>query len=142
MVGPAGFLKSERSSSCVPAAVVLGLQRLGALAGVKLLPPEATTLAAELESLHQAVAGIPDRPRLAEVLVALARDPHQLLRMKEFWVAERYARRLHPSRLSLTLVRGRQEKHAQKRRLILGESPGKGIRVPGPAAASTADTCP
>jgi hypothetical protein len=35
----------------LPAAVALGLQRPGALAGIKLLPPGETTLAAELVRL-------------------------------------------------------------------------------------------
>jgi hypothetical protein len=42
----------------LPAAVAPGLQRLGALAGIKLLPPGETTLAAELVRLRRAVLAL------------------------------------------------------------------------------------
>lgn len=63
--------------------------------------------------------GTPSRPGLTQVLLALARDPHQMLRAREVWVPERRARRPHPSRLSLALTRGPHGAQTQDRRLIL-----------------------
>jgi hypothetical protein len=140
-------------TSRLPAAVALGLQRLGALAGIKLLPPGESTLAAELVRLRRAVVGTPGRPGLIQVLLALARDPHQMLRAREVWVPERRARRPHPSRLSLALTRGPGGAQAQDRRLILDtqveHTPDvyenrlrKRVCAPGPAASSTARARP
>lgn len=140
-------------STRLQAALALGLQRLGALAGVKLLPPGETTLAAELVRLWRAVVGTPGRPGLTQVLLALARDPHQMLRAREVWVPERRARHPHPSRLSLALTRGPHGAQAQDRRLILDtrveHTPDvyenrlqKRVCAPGPAAPSTARARP
>ncbi len=63
----------------LPAAVALGLQRVGALTGIKVLPPGQSTLAQELARLRRAVRGIPERPGLSAVLAQIAQDPHQVL---------------------------------------------------------------
>ena len=85
--------------SRLPAAVAIGLQQAGGLAGLTLLPPQATTIAQELTRLQRAVLGTSERQGLASVLSELAGDPHRILRVDEHWVKREQARRPHPARL-------------------------------------------
>lgn len=95
----------EDLESRLPATVALALQRAGGLAGVRLLPPQQSTLAEELLRLQRAVLGTPARPGLAETLVEIARDPHQILQSRELWVRRERARRPHPARLVHAVAR-------------------------------------
>lgn len=83
----------------LPAAVAIGLQRVGGLSGLSVLPPAETTVAQELARLRRAVLGTAERPGLAQVLIDLAPDPHRILRTEELWVRQERARRPHPARL-------------------------------------------
>lgn len=80
----------------LPASIALHLQHLGALAGLRLQPPAASTLAAELLRLRRAIEGTPRYVGLAEVMLAIQRDPHSLLRKTEQWVPTERLRRLEP----------------------------------------------
>lgn len=107
-IGPAAFGRLlDDLEARLPASVALGLQRAGGLAGVELLPPQESTLAAELVRLRRAVLGTGSRPGLAAVLHALAPDPHRVLRPVEQWTRAERARRPHPARLAQALAQGR-----------------------------------
>ncbi|MGH2497980.1 MAG: hypothetical protein ACRDIV_25035 [Ktedonobacteraceae bacterium] len=83
----------------LPATIALGLQRNGALVGLKILPPGESTLAMELARLYRAINGSSKRIGLAQVLNDLAADPHQVLHSTKLWVPRERARRPHPSDL-------------------------------------------
>lgn len=89
----------------LPAAIALGLQRNGAYAGLKILPPGASTLATELTRLNRAITGSSTRIGLAQVLNDLAADPHQVLHSTKLWVPRERARRPHPSDLVQAMSR-------------------------------------
>lgn len=93
----------EDLQSRLPVSVALGLQRAGAMAGVRLLPPGKSTLAQELFRLERAVSGVRGRPGLTATLPELSRDPHGILKSTELWVRGWQARRPHPARLAQTL---------------------------------------
>jgi hypothetical protein len=84
----------------LPASVAIALQRLGAMSGIKLLPPSESTLAQELVRLRRAISGFAGRPGLARTLPAIASDPHQVLISTDVWVAREQARRIHPASLA------------------------------------------
>ncbi len=90
----------------LPASVAIGLQRTGALAGLKLPQPGETTLAQEMVRLRRAVNGIENRPGLIELLPTLAYSPHQILKTNEIWVRQEQVRRPSPSRLVQAFCRG------------------------------------
>jgi len=92
----------------LPAAIAMGLQRGGALAGIKLLPPSDSTVAQEINRLRRAVDGTstPRRAGLVQVLEDLADRPHRVLRRYEPWVKRERARRPHPARLKDAVCRG------------------------------------
>ena len=102
----------------LPAAVALGLQRVGALTGIKLLPPGGLMLAEELARLRRAVEGTALRPGLAHVLVALARDPHQVLETTEVWAERDRARRPRPAQLLRTVARLRSADNGHRQRVL------------------------
>lgn len=107
-IGPAAFERLlDDLEARLPASVALGLQRAGGLAGMELLPPQESTLAAELVRLRRALLGTDLRPGLAAVLDALAPDPHRVLRAVEQWTRAERARRPHPARLAQALAQGR-----------------------------------
>ena len=85
--------------SRLPAAVAIGLQQVGGLAGLTILPPAETTVAEEVARLGRAITGTAGRPGLVAVLPELARDPHRMLEIDERWAQTRHARRPHPARL-------------------------------------------
>jgi predicted component of viral defense system (DUF524 family) len=80
----------------LPASVAIGLQRAGALAGLRLKPPGESTLAQELARLRQAVQGTDRSAGLVATLPAIGRDPHRLLVKREQWVEADRVRRLEP----------------------------------------------
>jgi len=86
--------------SRLPASIVIGLRRMGALAGVTVSEPGQSALGEELVKLRRAVAGTDARPGLAAILKEVARDPHQVPIGGEAWVERKRARRVHPSRLA------------------------------------------
>jgi hypothetical protein len=107
-IGPAALERMlDDLEARLPASVALGLQRAGGLAGVDVLPPQESTLAAELVRLRRAVLGTGSRPGLATVLDAVAPDPHRVLRAREQWTRAERARRPHPARLAQALAYGR-----------------------------------
>src|SRR4028119_364367 len=82
--------------SRLPASIAVSLQRLGAFAGVRFLPPSESTLQMEFLRLKRAVMGTQGqhfgegRPGLVAVLHQLALDPYQILKPVTLWVpAER-----------------------------------------------------
>lgn len=89
----------------LPAAIALGLQRNGALAGLKFLISGESTLAVEVARLRRAINGNIDRMGLAQVLHALAQDPHRILSTTTLWMPRDRARRPHPSLLVQALSR-------------------------------------
>ena len=92
----------ERS---LPVNIAIGLQRHGGLSGIALLDPRLLTPEQELARLRRAVLGTNERPGLADVLRALAVDPHRVLRTTGFWLRADQARRPHPSRIISALAR-------------------------------------
>jgi hypothetical protein len=106
-ISPIAFAQLlEDLQTQLPATVAFSLQRAGALAGIKLLPPGETTIAQELVRLRRAVDGTDGRPGLTDVLKRLARDPHQILKTTELWVVRERARRPHPALFVQALSRG------------------------------------
>lgn len=89
-----------------PAAVAIALQRLGAFAGIDILPPDQTTLAQEVTRLHRAIDGTTTRAGLAAVLEDISKRPHQILQVYEPWVKVSQARRPHPARIKDAICRG------------------------------------
>lgn len=88
----------------LPVSIALGLERTGALAGVKFLPPRESTIAQELERLRRTVNGTVGRPGLVKVLQVLAKDHHQVLKSNELWVSLEKARRPQPANLAKALA--------------------------------------
>jgi len=90
----------EDLQSRLPAAVAIGLQRLGGLTGIQLLTPEQTSIAAELVRLRRAVLGSGTRPGLITILEGLAADPYQVLATVNHWVDRQHVRRPLPAALA------------------------------------------
>jgi hypothetical protein len=67
----------------LPYALAVALQRGGGLAGVRLLPPEAVGISAELDRLSRVIRGDERHPGLPVLLAAIGRDPHRTLRRDE-----------------------------------------------------------
>lgn len=112
----------------LPTSVAIGLQRTGALAGLKLPQLGETTLAQELVRLRRAVEGTENRPGLTEILRKLAHDPHQILKTNEIWVPQERVRRPSPSGLVQAFCRGHNL-----------DASGRPIRVPDVRVEHTAD---
>lgn len=89
----------------LPCEVALSLQRAGALTGVELRPPEASTLAGEVARIRRAIHGTTTRMGLTRLLPMLQRDPHRTLIDEAPWVHAFDARAPHPARLARALVR-------------------------------------
>lgn len=105
-ISDAGLLMLvDRLQHELPASLALGLQQGGALAGLQLVPPDQTTIAAELLRLRRAVNGTTTRQGLASALTQITRDPHRVLTSEEVWVPRARARRVHPSRLPQAFFR-------------------------------------
>jgi predicted component of viral defense system (DUF524 family) len=84
----------------LPPAIAVALQRQGALAGIKLPPPEEATLSGELLRLRRTISGTEGRPGLIRVLRSLAAEPYTVLRSSEVWLPRERVRRVHPTRLA------------------------------------------
>ena len=89
----------------LPATVAIALQRAGALAGLRIIPPAGSTLAEELQRLRRACHGTRERAGLIKVLRALARQPHQVLRTVDVWTPRDRARRVSPSSMRQSLIK-------------------------------------
>ena len=89
----------------LPASVAIGLDRLGAFAGLSFRPPGPATLAQEFEEIRQALEGAAGRPGLIETLNRLGRDPHVVLADREIWTPAERVRRPVPGRLAAALGR-------------------------------------
>ena len=105
--------------SSLPTSVAMGLQRMGALAGIKILPPGESTLSQEMARLRRAVCGTESRAGLAAVLEDLAERPHQILKGDEIWVKADQARRPHPARLKDAICRGYNHTSSGRLRTVL-----------------------
>jgi predicted component of viral defense system (DUF524 family) len=90
----------------LPVSIAVTLQHLGALAGVKLLPPGETTIAQELLRIQRAIRGTSSRRGLASVLHTLSSDPYAVLHSHSFWVPVERARRVRPAELTRAYTRG------------------------------------
>jgi hypothetical protein len=104
----------------LPATVAIALQRAGALAGLRIIPPAGSTLAEELNRLRRACHGTRERAGLIGVLRALARQPHQVLRTVDVWTPRDRARRVSPSSLRQSLIKP-MNLDAEMRPLIVPE---------------------
>ena len=90
--------------SGLPTSIAVGLQRLGGMQGIRLLPRRESTLAQEILRLRRAVRGTPGRPGLAQTLRSISRDPHQIFRSDDVWMRADRVRRLQPARLALAVA--------------------------------------
>ncbi len=90
--------------SDLPAAVAISFQRMGALTGIEILPPEESTVESELLRLRRAVIGS-TRPGLLTVLPAIAEDPYVQFVNEELWVERNQVRRLRPQGLVAALAK-------------------------------------
>lgn len=96
----------------LPASIAIGLQRAGALTGLKLIAPQQATLAEELNRLQRACDGAPSRPGLVYVLSTLAVRHHSILQSDERWTPRDRAQRIHPTRLPAAFQRpGNLDEH-------------------------------
>jgi hypothetical protein len=86
-------------------SITMSLQRMGAFAGMHFSPPGVQTLAAELNRLRVAIQGDNASRGLASLVPAIARDPHGILRTREYWTKSELARRPSPSRLPAAFAR-------------------------------------
>ena len=91
----------------LPISIAVGLQRLGALTGVEVVPAAEDTLAQQLTRLRHAVAGREERPGLAKILAAVAADPHRVLSGTDTWVPRERARRVSPTSLTRLVASSR-----------------------------------
>ena len=105
--------------SALPTSIAVGLQRMGGLQGIRLLPHRESTLAQEILRLRRAVRGTPIRPGLAQTLRIVARDPHQVFRSDSVWMRADQVRRPQSTRLALAVAAaGNVSKEKKLRRLI------------------------
>ena len=95
----------DELETSLPISIALGIQRLGGLAGVTLIPPQESTLATEVHRLRVAVLGDRRTRGLVDILRDVANDPHQMLRSTGLWVRRANARRPDPNRAHLALLR-------------------------------------
>ena len=109
----------EDLDSRLPTSVAISLQRTGALAGLKLLQLDETTLAQELVRLRRAINGTDNRLGLSKILSQLAHDPHKILKTNEIWVRQEQVRRPSPGGLVQAFFRGHNL-----------DASGKPIRLP------------
>lgn len=80
----------------LPASIALGLNTLGAFAGLDWHPPRPVTLADEVERVRRALRGDDRRPGLIAILCDIARAPHGVLAPVRPWVPAERARRPSP----------------------------------------------
>ena len=105
--------------SGLPTSIAVGLQRLGGLQGIRLLPRRESTLAQEILRLRRAVRGTSRRPGLAQTLRSISRDPHRIFRSDDVWMRADRVRRPQPARLALAVAAaGNVSEDRTLRRLI------------------------
>ena len=105
--------------SGLPTSIAVGLQRLGGLQGIRLLPPRESTLAQEILRLRRAVRGTSRRPGLAQTLRIISRDPYRIFRSDDVWMRADRVRRPQPARLALAVAAaGNVSEDRTLRRLI------------------------
>lgn len=90
--------------SGLPTSIAVGLQRMGGLQGIRLLPRRESTLAQEILRLRRAVRGTSRRPGLAKNLLSISRDPHRIFRSDDVWMLADRVRRPQPTRLALAIA--------------------------------------
>jgi hypothetical protein len=99
-ITPANYFQLLDDLERLPPAIAVALQHQGALAGIKLPPPEQATLSGELLRLRRAISGTDSRPGLAQVLRSLAAEHYSVLRTSEIFLPRERVRRIHPTRLA------------------------------------------
>ena len=105
--------------SGLPTSIAVGLQRLGGLQGIRLLPRRESTLAQEILRLRRAVRGTSRRLGLAQTLRSISRDPHRIFRSDDVWMRSDRVRRPQPARLALAVAAaGNISEDGALRRLI------------------------
>lgn len=90
----------------LPTSVAIGLQKAGALAGLKLPQLNEHTLAQEMVILRRAINGTGNRPGLTKILSVLAREHHKILKTKEIWVKKEQVRKPSTSNLIQAFSKG------------------------------------
>ncbi|MHC5822981.1 MAG: DUF2357 domain-containing protein [Nostoc sp.] len=83
----------------LPTSVAIGLQKAGALAGLKLPQLKEHTLAQEMVILRRAISGTANRTGLTKILSKLASDHHKILKSNEIWVKKEQVRKPSTSNL-------------------------------------------
>ncbi|MDF2958636.1 MAG: hypothetical protein K0S39_371 [Paenibacillus sp.] len=87
----------------LPIDITVGLNRLGAFGGIKLIVPKENTLQQEMTKIRRAVHGIQDgqtkRMGLVQILNTLSSSYHQVLVDRELWVDREKARRPRSGRI-------------------------------------------
>lgn len=83
----------------LPTSVAIGLQKAGALTGLKLPQLHQHTLAQEMVILRRAINGTGNRPGLTRILSRLANDHHKILKTNEVWVRKEQVRNPSASNL-------------------------------------------
>jgi PD-(D/E)XK nuclease superfamily/Domain of unknown function (DUF2357) len=83
----------------LPASIAVALQRCGAFADVRVVPPNETLLAEEFLRLRRAIDGGHGRLGLAAILVLLNDKPHRALESADHWRHRSRARHIDPTRL-------------------------------------------
>ena len=90
--------------SVLPTSIAVGLQRLGGMQGIRLLPRRESTLAQEILRLRRAVRGTSRRPGLAQTLRSISLDPHRIFRSDDVWMRADRVRHPQPARLALAVA--------------------------------------
>ena len=112
-------LTIDALESGLPTSIAVGLQRLGAMQGIRLLPRRESTLAQEILRLERAIRGTSRRPGLAHSLRSIARDPHRIFRSDDVWMRADRVRRPQLARLALAVAApGNVSEEGGLRRLI------------------------
>ena len=105
--------------SGLPTSIAVGLQRMEALQGIRLLPRRESTLAQEILRLQRAVRGTSRRPGLAHTLRSISRAPHRVFRSEDVWMRADRVRQPQPARLALAVAAaGNVSKDTELHRLI------------------------
>jgi hypothetical protein len=90
----------------LPTSVAISLQKVGALAGLKLPQLNEHTLAQEMLILRRAISGTRNRPGLTKILSTLARKHHKILKSNEIWVKTEQVRKPSTSNLIQAFSKG------------------------------------
>ena len=105
--------------SGLPATIALTLQKGGALAGVKILPPHQNTLTTELLRLQRAIEGNEGLVGLKQLLPEIARNPNQIIENNEILVRTEQAHRISPTRLANSLFGHNLNQKGQPQRVFV-----------------------